>query len=191
MVLHLLFLLGLADRPHVSSDIAASAAKEAAAIWLRYGVELEATLVEAERDRVAAENLSIVVDMAPHDVQAGAGAPLGTIKFGSGRAPHPIVSIFSDAVGRLVAEWMFHAVRIESWPERMRAALLGRALGRVIAHEIGHYLLGPRHTAGLMRSAFAAGDLLDPPQDRFMLSPADVRRLDQRMLGSDCAAVRP
>jgi hypothetical protein len=40
---------------------------------------------------------------------------------------------------------------------------LGRALGRALAHEIGHYLLGTREHAahGLMRAQFAPQDLLE------------------------------
>jgi hypothetical protein len=47
-------------------------------------------------------------------------------------------------------------------PAPLAATFLGRALGRVLAHEIGHYLLGTReHTRnGLMRAQFAPQDLL-------------------------------
>ena len=39
------------------------------------------------------------------------------------------------------------------WPETMREEIVGRVLGRVLAHEIGHYVLrSPQHAAnGLMR----------------------------------------
>ena len=39
--------------------------------------------------------------------------------------------------------------------------LLGRGLGRVVAHEIGHWLMGRGHTKqGLMRRAFGVDDLV-------------------------------
>jgi hypothetical protein len=41
---------------------------------------------------------------------------------------------------------------------------LARALGRVLAHEIGHVLIGPPHhdRAGLMRATFDANELAEP-----------------------------
>ncbi|HKB11332.1 MAG TPA: hypothetical protein VKD69_11775 [Vicinamibacterales bacterium] len=48
-------------------------------------------------------------------------------------------------------------------PAAMAETFLGRALGRALAHEIGHYLLGTReHSAhGLMRPRFTPQDLLE------------------------------
>ena len=63
-----------------------------------------------------------------------------------------------------------------SLPLRLADTFLGRALGRVLAHEIGHYLLGTReHTAhGLMRPQFTPQDLLeDSPR---LLYSLDGRR---------------
>jgi hypothetical protein len=54
--------------------------------------------------------------------------------------------------------------------------LLSRALGRALAHEIGHYLLGTsRHTAlGLMRAHFSPLELLEPAtRQRYGLTPVD------------------
>jgi hypothetical protein len=54
--------------------------------------------------------------------------------------------------------------------------LLSRALGRALAHEIGHYLLGrSRHTArGLMRPHFSPSELLEPVTlQRYGLDSAD------------------
>lgn len=61
-------------------------------------------------------------------------------------------------------------------PSVLADTFLGRALGRVLAHEIGHYLLGTReHTAhGLMRPQFTPQDLLeDSPR---LLYSLDARR---------------
>ena len=54
--------------------------------------------------------------------------------------------------------------------------LLSRALGRALAHEIGHYLLGTsRHTAlGLMRAHFSPLELLEPAtRQRYGLDSVD------------------
>jgi hypothetical protein len=55
---------------------------------------------------------------------------------------------------------------------------LGTVLGRAIAHEIGHFLLGPAHSkSGLMRAAFRATEMADPRDGAFDLTRTDVARL--------------
>ena len=67
-------------------------------------------------------------------------------------------------------------VHFPSLPHRLSDLFLSRALGRALAHEIGHYLLGTsRHTArGLMRARFLPLELPESatPQ-RYGLDPAD------------------
>jgi hypothetical protein len=67
---------------------------------------------------------------------------------------------------------------------------IGRALGRVLAHEVGHVLLAVRdhQPRGLMRPTFGAADLLDPQRRLYTLSPAEVTRLRQRERALDVSA---
>jgi hypothetical protein len=81
----------------------------------------------------------------------------------------------ADQCGRGLARvWVRHvqshvaAVRrdghpFDTLPTALADMLLARALGRALAHEIGHYLLGTaEHSAhGLMRASFAPQDLLE------------------------------
>jgi hypothetical protein len=63
-----------------------------------------------------------------------------------------------------------------SLPKTFYDVLLSRALGRALAHEIGHYLLPTsRHTArGLMRAHFSPSELLEPAhRQRYGLDPVD------------------
>jgi hypothetical protein len=50
------------------------------------------------------------------------------------------------------------------WPSAIRTLVAARIMGRVAAHELGHYLLGESgHRArGLMRARFDGADLLGP-----------------------------
>jgi hypothetical protein len=59
------------------------------------------------------------------------------------------------------------------------AADVGRALGRVLAHEIGHLILAaPDHQLhGLMRATFFALDLIRAERSPYTLSAAEVARL--------------
>ena len=61
-------------------------------------------------------------------------------------------------------------------------AELGRALGRVLAHEIGHLLLAApnHHRHGLMREAFSALDLVALHHLSYTLSEAELSRLHSR-----------
>ena len=63
--------------------------------------------------------------------------------------------------------------------------LLPRALGRALAHELGHYLLARRdHSrAGLMREAFRPEDLADAGEGQRM----QLARRDARALAPRCA----
>jgi hypothetical protein len=60
---------------------------------------------------------------------------------------------------------------------------MGRALGRVLAHEIGHVLLEVRHhdRAGLMRAVFAPAELGSPDRTPFRLTCDGVGRLRSRI----------
>jgi hypothetical protein len=65
-------------------------------------------------------------------------------------------------------------------PTRFQRVLLARALGRTMAHEIGHYLLGPRHAPyGLMRPQFTPRELIEA-LGQYDLDAANRRRLTAR-----------
>ena len=53
----------------------------------------------------------------------------------------------------------------------IREQVVGRAIGRVIAHEIGHVLLRTTGHAphGLMRAVQRADELVDPARTRYRL----------------------
>jgi hypothetical protein len=55
---------------------------------------------------------------------------------------------------------------------------LGYVLGRAIAHEVGHALLGTEHAAvGLMQATFSPRIIAESPSDRFHLTIAESARL--------------
>src|SRR5262249_26386985 len=61
---------------------------------------------------------------------------------------------------------------------------IGIALGRVLAHEIGHALLGAsgyHDQTGLMRTTFECSDLVWPGRSGFRLMPQSVARLQARV----------
>jgi len=65
-----------------------------------------------------------------------------------------------------------------AWADMRRNFALGTVLGRTIAHEIGHFLLGPAHSkSGLMRASFRAVEITDPRGGAFNLTRVDLARL--------------
>jgi len=66
----------------------------------------------------------------------------------------------------------------DAMPPGLRYLALGNVLGRAIAHEIGHALLGPAHRPhGVMRAVFDPKELVNPRSGRFGLDPMDAARL--------------
>jgi len=104
---------------------------------------------------------------------------LGAINFAEGGTPYSILTVFFDLLLQSVGLARLGDVGEDRWPPELRRRAVGRALGRVIAHEIGHYLLGSRgHSSnGLMRAVQPSGELFGQSGAGFLLSRADERRL--------------
>jgi hypothetical protein len=88
----------------------------------------------------------------------------------------PVIKVFPDRVRRLVDREVVRLCRrcSESAIERLMATLLGRTL----AHEIGHFLLGPEHTAtGLMKANIGPAELFTREAEVLSLTDAQVASL--------------
>jgi len=197
---------------HLSVDIGALAAmpprqiqtmvREATALWEPYGVALDWVRPGAHVLGLPAGHdvLTIIRDHAPGQL---ANAPFGNrplciVWFLEGHdTPENTVTLSIDAIHRTVDDAQWANRRVADWPPGVRDELLGRALGRVVAHEIGHYLLVWRaHTPdGLMRAAFPGGILIRPGRGSFALSDRLLPRLRTRLAqlstpGSTVAGIR-
>ena len=72
---------------------------------------------------------------------------------------------------------------VESMPRLQRRTLLSRALGRALAHELGHYLsASPVHTPdGLMMALHTAAEFFGSDRGGFRLDPAQWRQIVARI----------
>jgi hypothetical protein len=162
--------------------------QEAAAIWQAYGVAIVWTPSGTGQDVPLAgpnDTLRIASDgRAPGRSQGAMTTRLGAVLFleGSGLPDNTLV-LSVDAVRRTVEDSKIAGRRLSDWPPSVRDALIGRALGRVLAHELGHYLLIWRsHTPdGLMQPSFRADALVAPSRGPFELSERLVPRLRARL----------
>lgn len=160
--------------PGIPAPIVPDALAEAAAIWRGAGLTLHWVVDPAESNC----SLHVVIENA-----APGGShrmlPLGWIGFDADEPTEEIHVSFSNAVALLQdvkgAAEEFRLTAAE------RDALLSRALGRALAHELGHYLLGSReHTrTGLMQTARPATDFFEPGHGRFAIA-----RFQERIVAS-------
>ena len=163
------------DRPPVSPAIEASAMKEAARIWAEYGVAV--STIAACRHGGGDDAVGLLVTFTASPDPRPQGGTLGSIRFTDG-VPEPAITMYPDAVAAIVASMRFTSDVLYSQPP-FRDQMLGRVLGRALAHEIGHYLLRSRNhsPAGLMRALQPAADLVAPDRRGFRLSADEVTRL--------------
>jgi hypothetical protein len=114
--------------------------------------------------------------------QAPDGATLGWIEFPTPGGPSNVITVSLPIVTRLIDESRWGGRPIKDLPAGLRRQFVRRALGRVIAHEIGHYLLrsSAHAPSGLMRGRLAAADILDRNPANIRLRPTEIERLERR-----------
>jgi hypothetical protein len=160
--------------------------QEADAIWGAHGVSIVAVAPEQAGPPAADARLVVALARASRPPAApGRRERLGAIVFDHDNAPATTITIDVAAVAAIVARARLGGRPFDQWPPAGRDALVGRALGRVLAHEIGHYLLASRvHTsAGLMRAAFDGDELVRPGRGGFGMAARDLPRLRLRLAG--------
>ncbi len=157
--------------------VVATAIREAAVLWSPAGI-----VVESARAIDEAETITVRVEPAsPEDTggcsDGGRQRPavclrevLASARFVNGK-PTGVITLFVDGIVRLVERGRLAGTGERQWPKVMRQRLIGRALGRVIAHELGHIMLESREHAarGLMQASHRAPDLIEPGRAPFQL----------------------
>jgi hypothetical protein len=109
--------------------------------------------------------------------------PFASIQFVDG-APQPTLDLHYDNLLRLgLAAVVVSGTHESQWPRSMRERVLARMIGRVLAHEVGHWILRSRvHSrTGLMRPMQGVAELANRDGAGFRLDPNDVVRLRERL----------
>lgn len=164
--------LALAFPPEstLQSTVIRAAAAEAADIWAPYGVavDLAAPWGSAPDDT---ETLTVAIARSASPDSEPWHGTLGVIIFDAGGAPRPRMTVYFDRLIELISGAPAWIANEQHWPRALRDRVIGRALGRVIAHEIGHFVLRSRDHAssGLMRRVQGADELIAPDRSRFAL----------------------
>jgi hypothetical protein len=148
-----------------------AAMREATAIWAPAGVRVTFTFpptpfsVTDGRTVLVMIRRGLVAQPAARRVANAKGKvrrPLGWLTFDGEGRPGKLMEVSLEATTALVQRGTFMDKPMKALPRVAQEDFLGRGLGRVIAHELGHWLLGRGHTErGLMRASFGTQDLVE------------------------------
>jgi hypothetical protein len=139
-----------------------------------------------DRASVAAAFLLVVVEPGGQVHPGAAQEPLGWIPLRSSGVHDHALYASMRAVSDLLTNADYIGSPLAQRAEGLQQHLSAQALGRVVAHELGHFLLGTNtHTPeGLMRVHYRPEDLVDSSDRRFRLTPEDVARLQTSFRGT-------
>jgi hypothetical protein len=181
---------------NVSPATVKLALAEADAIWRPSGV----TFVWQRAPRAAASasagpylpNTLHLIIGNDRGVGQGSRLPLGWIVFDDVDAPQQEIYL-----SHANAEAMMNDARgvvgiVEQMPIAQRELLLARAMGRALAHEMGHYLLASKiHSErGLMKAVLTATELFTTDTVALRIDPAQRRAVAARLTGQPVVASR-
>jgi hypothetical protein len=153
--------------PTVGAVVRAAMLEEAAAIWRQHDVVID-WLPPSETRPTAPNRLrALVVERRATPMRVDGTFPIGELVRPSKSHPVALISIER-------AEWLVASARSGAAANEMPAVAerrLGIVLGRALAHEIGHFLLGTHTHArrGLMRPHFDAAEFTDLRDGLFSL----------------------
>ena len=154
--------------------------EEAEAIWRPYDVLLTWPTPESSKSaRPPDVRLQVKFGHAASTRPMGtSGRPsLGEIQFFEGDRPdNTILLLTNEIAGRVLSAGV-------CGPRALVDDVIGRATGRVLAHELGHYLLASRVHArnGLMRPSFGSQELTAFDRRALRLDDAALLRLHARL----------
>jgi len=168
---------------------------EAAAVWRTGGVTLawRRTIDDAAaraRSIVAApcfgSSLRVVVGNdrgRGGDARSDNKTVLGWIVFSDGETPDHEIYLSYDNAKAYMAGARGDVGSIDRMPTAERELLLGRVMGRALAHEIGHYLLASKaHTPrGLMQATHTASDFFGFPLASFGIDARQREEVASRL----------
>lgn len=153
----------LTTAPNVSPATRMALMREATGIWARAGIRLAWV---SPTTRPPGLSLRVLTIERTGPASSEDASLLGELVRGGG----------TTAVAMIALD---QATGVSTRAQSARAAVdadqrLGLVLGRIIAHEIGHFLLAaaPHQSEGLMRAQFPEAELTDPLSAAFEVSAA-------------------
>jgi hypothetical protein len=168
----------------VSPLLVKTMAAEAAAIWSAYGVHLVWPFapMDVNCDRMAGSFDVTVGGSAALPPTRSRGVVLGRTYLQLLAIDHAPIHIDYEATAHILEYVTNEQLVALAGHAGLGSAEVGRALGRVLAHELGHVLLAaPNHQPhGLMRPSYVPSELIAVQRQGFTLSKGEVDRLRHR-----------
>jgi hypothetical protein len=164
--------LSLVNQATVTDESLDVAMREASAIWRAAGLRLRWIPFPVARQVEPGSVVFVVVRPelqlagGPAGVRSRRRTPLGRVSFSDEGRPANLIEVAASSVRTTVLKGTFGGFPVAGLPLHALGPLVGRGLGRVIAHEVGHWLLGRGHAQeGLMKPSLRSRDLVDahPP----------------------------
>ena len=187
------------DGGRTSPAVLVEAEREASRIWAPAGIAFEWTRSNPSRLIRAGEVLVMVREHLAGrpraDLRLNRRHALGRVILAEADRPSRLIELVLPAVARSVQGERMFGRAFRDLPDAARTLLVGRALGRVLAHEIGHWLFGREHTPhGLMRASISRRALASPIAPALppaWPSQARDRLLARRACARPCAVPQP
>ena len=167
---------------HPAAVFIASLQDETASIWERYGVRLAWPRSTNPEGCTPPQASFVVLVSYEHTNDSNAVMDeLGSTRVIPGVIDHAPVCVNRETAERVLGRMTPVQLTRTLSRSNVSSADVGRAMGRVLAHELGHVLLAAGHQRqGLMRPSFALEDLIRPQSETFTLSAPEVDRLRER-----------
>jgi hypothetical protein len=177
----------LVPAKNVDASIREAAQEEVEELWRAYGVDIvwQKEWLEGGDLRDKPELFVFFVDRELENPHSSA-TPVAWILFVEG-TPRQLINVSVSAARRLMNDAPWHNERpIRMAPTSAQDRLLGRMIGRALAHEIGHYLLASSKHAnkGLMKPLISPAEFVKEGRKHLELVQDDMRALRTTRLAS-------
>jgi hypothetical protein len=125
-------------------------------------------------------SLRILLTLLPVEDDA---RTLGWVTAGANGRSAPLLLISLPAVTGAVLSTRAYDMPVKRLPRELRDRLIAQAIGRVAAHELGHYLLqrAGHDDRGLMRRRYVAAELVGDWLDPFKIPNAELLLVRQEI----------
>jgi hypothetical protein len=143
--------------------------KEAVRLWRPAGVNL----VWSDAEHGETGHLRVVTSVNGLQMPAGEWrVPIASTLFVAGM-PTTLVTVYPLEAERLLSQVRMDERVLAERPPVLRERLLGRVLGRAVAHEVGHYVFrtGAHAQVGLMRANHNINALVSAHADLRIVAP--------------------
>ncbi len=191
-------IVNFSTAANISAGLLARALDEADAIWRPSGFTFvwrrtaQEVVPSARTSDVGPPMASRLRVIFGNDtgVSRNNATPLGWISFDDDHTPVPEIYVSYGNACRLMDAARGMVGVVSEMTGVQRELLLARAMGRALAHEMGHYLLASKvHTSrGLMQASRSAFEFFSAEQRGFKIDPAQQRLIAARLRGESLVA---